>query len=57
LARKEKFDVIIMVIYNNAVTVLCAVRRTEENVIQRKHLRNIMSVLCAVRKWVWNAGR
>jgi hypothetical protein len=41
----------------NTVPVLCAVRKTEENVIQRKKLRNTVPVLCAVRKCLWNAGR
>jgi hypothetical protein len=29
----------------------------EENVIQRKNLRNTVPILCAVKKWLWNAGR
>jgi hypothetical protein len=41
----------------NTVPVLCAVRKTEENVIQRKKMRNTVPVLCAVRKCLWNAGR
>jgi hypothetical protein len=41
----------------NTVPVLCAVRKTEENVIQRKIMRNTVPALCAVRKWLWNAGR
>jgi len=31
------------------------VRKAEENVIQRKNLRNTVPVLCALKKWLWNA--
>jgi hypothetical protein len=33
------------------------VRKTEENVIQTKKLRNTVPMFSAVGKWLWNAGR